>query len=195
MEVRYDLNGFPVVLMDTAGLREDAADIVEEEGVKRAINAAKEADIVIFMRDPNDHCSSHLHDFSVQDNDSQIKLSVVNKIDTVQGQVDLPEDIIGVSGLTGQGMEEFLEKLSVIVQDLCQSGQDCPALTRERHRHHLKRAVQYLDEYLDEEENGTDLVICAHYLRKAVREIGFVSGKVSSDQILDVIFADFCIGK
>ena len=58
-----------------------------------------------------------------------------------------------------------------------------------------QRAIDHLEEYLSQEIEGADLVICAHQLRKAVREIGFVSGRVSSNQILDVIFADFCIGK
>ena len=55
--------------------------------------------------------------------------------------------------------------------------------------------IDFIQEYLEQENSGSDLVICAHYLRKAVREIGHVSGKVSSEKILDVIFADFCIGK
>ena len=94
-------------------------------------------------------------------------------------------------------MDKFLGELLKIVESLCQtqSGQNCPGLTRERHRLHLQKAVDYLNQYLIEESQGSDLVICAHHLRKAVREIGFVSGKVSSDRILDVIFADFCIGK
>ena len=55
--------------------------------------------------------------------------------------------------------------------------------------------IEFIENYLEQENSGADLVICAHYLRKAVREIGLVSGKVSSEKILDVIFADFCIGK
>ena len=94
-------------------------------------------------------------------------------------------------------MDKFLGELLKIVETLCQtqSGQNCPGLTRERHRLHLQKAVDYLNQYLIEESQGSDLVICAHHLRKAVREIGFVSGKVSSDKILDVIISDFCIGK
>ena len=83
-----------------------------------------------------------------------------------------------------------------ITQDCqTQSGQNCPGLTRERNRLHLQKDVDYLNQYLIKESQWSDLVIFAHHLRKAVREIGFVSGKVSSDRILDVIFADFCIGK
>jgi tRNA U34 5-carboxymethylaminomethyl modifying GTPase MnmE/TrmE len=59
----------------------------------------------------------------------------------------------------------------------------------------LQKAVDYLNQYLIEESQESDLAICAHHLRKAMREIGFVSGKVSSDRILDVIFADFRVGK
>ena len=102
-----------------------------------------------------------------------------------------------VSSLSGQGIHEFLEVLTKEVKHLCetQSGQDCPGLTRERHRLHLAQAIEHLNQYLKEESQGSDLVICAHYLRKAARVIGLVSGKVTSEKILDVIFADFCIGK
>ena len=118
-------------------------------------------------------------------------------MDTMKDKLTFSESQFGISGLTGQGMEEFTQKLFEEVKLLCetQSGQDCPGITRERHRYHLQKAIEYLQQYLIDEESGADLVICAHQLRKAVREIGFVSGKVSSEQILDVIFADFCIGK
>ena len=59
----------------------------------------------------------------------------------------------------------------------------------------LQKALEYLNEYLEMESGESDIVICAHQLRKAIREIGFITGKVSSDKILDVIFSDFCIGK
>ena len=60
----------------------------------------------------------------------------------------------------------------------------------------MQRSLEHLDSYLELESEGSgDLVVCAQQLRKAIREIGFVTGKVSSEKILDVIFADFCIGK
>jgi tRNA modification GTPase len=55
--------------------------------------------------------------------------------------------------------------------------------------------MEHLDSYLEMESADSDVVVCAHQLRKAIREIGFISGKVSSDKILDVVFSDFCIGK
>lgn len=191
-----------MIISDTAGLREDSSDIVEKEGIKRAVNAAKSADILVFVQDAttrdNHETIDNLNDFGIEDDDinpDQVKLNLVNKID-LSNQV-LDPSSIGVSGLTGQGMDKFLDELLKIAENLCQtqSGQNCPALTRERHRLHLQKAVEYLEQYMIEESTGSDLVICAHHLRKAVREIGLVSGKVSSDRILDVIFADFCIGK
>jgi len=59
----------------------------------------------------------------------------------------------------------------------------------------LQKSMEYLVAYLESESRESDIVICAHQLRQAIREIGFITGKVSSDKILDVVFSDFCIGK
>jgi tRNA modification GTPase len=197
------LKGYPVVLSDTAGLREETQDTVEQEGVVRAIKAANQADILVFVQDAGsiETSSVSMQDFGLEDT-GQVCLTVLNKIDLVKQESESNQlqeaSIIRLSGKTGQGIDDFLETLCVHVEKLCrQTGhQECPGITRDRHKLHLQKAVRHLGQYLDEEILGSDLVICAHQLRKAVREIGHISGgKVSSEKILDVIFADFCIGK
>lgn len=196
VETRFDLDGYPMIISDTAGLREETSDIVETEGVKRAIKAANQADVLVLVQEANEDIieNTDLEEFGLE-NKGQVILKIVNKVDLSAKK--LQNGFLGVSGKTGQGMDRFLDELLKNVKHLCEtsSGEDCPGLTRERHRLHLSNALKYLEQYLKEEETGADLVICAHHLRKAVREIGLVSGKVSSDKILDVIFADFCIGK
>lgn len=199
VETRFDLKGYPVIISDTAGIREQTSDVIEKEGITRAIEAANHADIIVLVQDATAEPKAaklDLAHFGLKDT-GQVKLKVINKVD-LNDQV-LDETSLKISSKSGQGMDEFLSRLLEIVRDLCHTqsgGQDCPGLTRERHRLHLAKAVKFLEDYLEDEAKETaDLVICAHHLRKAVREIGMVSGKVSSDQILDVIFADFCIGK
>ena len=196
IETRLDLEGYPIVIADTAGLRSEVQDIVEEEGVKRAVNAANEADVIVFVQDYSSADRVNFETFGLENN-GQTCVHLVNKVDLLPLSVNLSADnSIGISGLTGQGVDKFLDELLAIVKELCRSSQtDSPGLTRERHRLHLQKAMECLEEYLDMDQEGEDLVISAHQLRKSVREIGCVSGQVSSDQILDVIFADFCIGK
>lgn len=193
IETRLDLHGYPIVILDTAGLRSNVQDVVEEEGVKRAVETANDADILVFLKDSLEE-RVNFETFGLE-NTGQVCLQLINKSDLLPPDTDF-KDYLAISALNGQGMDAFLEALLKEVQNLCGTAViDSPGLTRQRHRLHLQRAINHLEEYLSQEVVGADLVICAHQLRKAVREIGFVSGRVSSDQILDVIFADFCIGK
>ena len=189
-------------LAHCAGLREETNDIVEEEGVKRAINTGNAADILILVQDANNGNNKTENNFDLKEygleDIGQIKLNLMNKIDlNTNSEISRYSSAYGVSGLTGQGLDEFLDVLTDHVKELCEtkSGENCPGLTRDRHKFHLSKAIDFIEDYLEQENSGAYLVICAHYLRKAVQEIGLVSVKVSSEKILDVIFADFCIGK
>ncbi len=192
-------------MSDTAGIRENTDDIVEKEGVQRAISAANNADILVLVEDASsvkdtiEFDEAKLRDFGLEDN-GQEKIVVLNKSDLVNNSDTVKtgsDSAILLSGKTGQGMDSFLERLRDRVGQLCETSSigECPGLTRARHRTHLSKAVNCLEQYLEDESNGLDHVICAHHLRKSLREIGFITGKVSSEKILDVIFADFCIGK
>ncbi len=200
---QIDLGGYPVILSDTAGIRENTNDIVEKEGVHRAITAANNADILVLVEDASnvedtiEFNEAKLRDFGLEDN-GQEKIVILNKSDLVNDKPTTGSDnAILLSGKTGRGMDSFLERLRDRVGQLCETSSigECPGLTRARHRTHLSKAVNCLEQYLEDESNGLDHVICAHHLRKSLREIGFITGKVSSEKILDVIFADFCIGK
>ena len=87
--------------------------------------------------------------------------------------------------------------LTSIVSDLCQtSGGESASLTRARHATHLRSAAAHLSDYLEGGGcEGEDAAIAAQHLRRALNEVGAIGGKVAVERILDVIFADFCIGK
>ena len=153
MNKKCYFSNYFIYILDTAGLRLNPNDIVEEEGVKRAINAANSADIIIFVQDVTHEFSEmKMEEFGLEDT-GQIKLNLVNKIDILEDNSvnNLSSDINGskVSGLTGQGLDQFLNLLTENVQKLCetQSGQNCPGLTRERHKLHLSKAIEFIQEW------------------------------------------------
>lgn len=186
LELPYDLRGLPVVLLDTAGLRE-TEDPVERIGVERARQRADRADIrIVMFDDPH-----HAHAFSARTGD----IVVLNKCDLHTGALsEIPEkEILRLSCLTGEGIERLLEKLEGQARALLPA--DGAALvTRERHRKELETADAALQRLFDTSE-VSDLGQRAEELRIATRAIGRIIGAVDVDTVLDRIFADFCIGK
>jgi tRNA modification GTPase len=177
IEVRMELNGLPVTLLDTAGLRE-TDDHVEGIGIQRARERAEAADLRLFLRSEGEEL-----DFTPLPND----IIRAAKADTL----DDPENAI--SGKTGYGVTELVseitEKLSV------QSGRSGVA-TRERHRIAMKRASENLDSGRAILALGPDHYdIGAEELRSAIRALDSIVGHVDVENLLDEIFSSFCIGK
>ncbi len=185
IEVAIDLQGYPVVLADTAGLRE-SGDAVEQEGLRRAVQRAEEAEIRLFVFEaarPADARGAAAWP-------GLDTLLVANKIDlTAAPERDLPSTIFPVSALTGEGIDVLLSALGERVAESYRI--EAPVLTRARHRQALEEAAASLRRSL-----------CAHLpelraedLRLALRSVGHITGSVDVEDLLDVIFRDFCIGK
>ncbi|MDP9196431.1 MAG: tRNA uridine-5-carboxymethylaminomethyl(34) synthesis GTPase MnmE [Pseudomonadota bacterium] len=187
IEVHLDLGGFPVIMADTAGLRE-SGDTIEGEGIRRALARAGQADLKLAVFDvamPLDEATLALVDGNT--------LPVLNKTDAVQNQ--LPRTVSGqpafpVSVQTGEGMATLLKILEKAVAARLE-GQGGPPLTRTRHRAALEDCVAALaragEARLPE--------LAAEDLRLAVRHIGRITGHADVEEVLDIIFRDFCIGK
>ncbi|XP_077988620.1 5-taurinomethyluridine-[tRNA] synthase subunit GTPB3, mitochondrial-like [Glandiceps talaboti] len=232
VETAVNIGGFPVLLSDTAGLR-DTQDVVEQEGVRRAVQRAQQADITIFAIDVNslkpgqvtnqileniNQLKNGVTEAMESNDDNKFKMAdrdeenlqsewkddiivVLNKIDALKSKnhktVLLEEttktnNVCVISCLHGDNFEGFLEMLKDKVKQMCASpSTGSPSLTQARHRNHLRKCLQSLSQFSEHE----DLVIVAEYLRIALREIGKITGKVGAEEILDVIFKDFCIGK
>jgi tRNA modification GTPase len=183
IEVHLDLGGYPVILADTAGLRETEQGI-EAEGIKRAHALAARADLKIALFDGT--CEAP-DDATMQMVDNHT-LTVISKAD--QGVV-LPVDGYPVSVVTGQGMEDFLKALTSRVRDTLAGDRDTPPLTRQRHRAALEEAFLALQRTLK-----ADLPeLAAEDMRLALRALGRITGRVHVEELLDKIFRDFCIGK
>ncbi|MEP5718788.1 MAG: GTPase, partial [Alphaproteobacteria bacterium] len=195
IEVHLDLGGVPVIVADTAGLR-DSTDAVEREGVRRAAARADWADLKLIVLDRADWPDVP-DDLRALAGDGRA-LVLVNKADLapVDGVGDLDgAPVVVLSARTGAGVDGFLACLTEAVRGLALAGAGAaPGPTRARHRHALEEARTALAQALDGwSTRGPELV--AEDLRLAARAIGRITGRVDVEDLLDVIFADFCIGK
>jgi tRNA modification GTPase len=184
IEVHLDLSGYPVTLLDTAGIRE-TDDPVEREGVVRAKARAAAADLVLWVVDAAADEAASIPAANV--------IVVRNKIDLIgqRGSAQTSGKRFEVSSTTGEGLEPLLKALAVFAADYLGSRE--PALvTRERQRLLLQEACDALGRAIAE---GSREDIFAEELRLAARALGRLTGRVDVEDILDVIFRDFCIGK
>jgi tRNA modification GTPase len=184
IEVRLDIAGYPVIVADTAGLREVTEEI-EAEGVKRALARAASADIVLLVLDG-----------SARDPFGGIAPETIEAANIVawnKSDLAWPEPRLGiaVSAQNGAGIEELLNSVAALVRAKLEQGRDSPPLTRARHRHALVDAAIALQRATDSHEPE----LMAEDLRLALRALGRITGRVDIEELLDVIFRDFCIGK
>ncbi len=192
LEVHLDLAGYPVTLLDTAGLRE-ADDVVEAEGVRRARSRAECADLRLIMVDgavwPElDPATMALIDDAAVILINKCDLAVLPNPIELGGRAALP-----VSCLTGEGITALLEALAERAAGLLASGNE-PLLTRARHRAALQGAAEALARFSAAPEH-TELALLTEDLRLATRALGRITGEVAVEEVLDRIFSQFCIGK
>ncbi|PHK94811.1 tRNA uridine-5-carboxymethylaminomethyl(34) synthesis GTPase MnmE [Pseudoroseomonas rhizosphaerae] len=185
VEVRLELAGVPVWLADTAGLR-DTPDEIEAEGVRRARRRAEEADLVIavFAADqPPDEATLALLGPGV--------LAVANKTDLAAAPAEIGGlEPIGLSVRSGAGMEALRRALETAAAERAGLSEEA-RLTRPRHRAALGEAVNWLEEAA----RAPLPELAAEALRAALRALGRLTGRVGVEEVLDVVFGDFCIGK
>ncbi|MGO4851758.1 tRNA uridine-5-carboxymethylaminomethyl(34) synthesis GTPase MnmE [Phaeovulum sp. W22_SRMD_FR3] len=177
IEVRMDLGGLPVTVLDTAGLRE-TTDVVEGIGIERALERAAAADLRVFLLDGE-----------------EVPLIAPLPGDlVVQGKADLGSAAgLAVSGKTGAGVDRLVAEISGILSGRAASA---GVLTRERHRDAVTRAIEAMESARKEVEEGPDRVeMAAEELRRAARALAALVGRVDVEHLLDEIFASFCIGK
>jgi len=188
IEVHLDLGGYPVTLLDTAGIRE-TQDPVEVEGVRRARERAAAADLVLWMTDAT----------AGEGDSGQAEAAKVwhirNKIDLLGAEHAAGQSgqTLAISALTGAGLPELIAALASYAEAAL-AGADTSLVTRERHRVALRKVVEALDRALAEGPRGREDIV-AEELRLAARELGRLTGRVDVEDVLDVIFRDFCIGK
>jgi tRNA modification GTPase len=186
IEVRLDLGGFPVVVADTAGLRE-AGDAIEEEGVRRALARARAAELVVLILDGTTKDRPAL----APDVAERLCLTVWNKRDLAKHSAGAGE--VNISAKTGEGIDQLVEALTAKAAEIADAQSEAPPLTRARHREALVEAEAGLRRALTAPDDHTELM--AEDVRLALRALGRITGRVDVEELLDVIFRDFCIGK
>tara|TARA_X000001036_G_C20538884_1_gene749404 strand:- start:13 stop:1035 length:1023 start_codon:yes stop_codon:yes gene_type:complete len=190
IEVHLDIGGYPVILSDTAGLRpeqlgESGHDALESEGIKRALTRAREADIVLLLFDGSAQ-DIDPHSLNLID---ERALLVFNKMD--EAGADAPMDgALSISVKQSLGFDTLLSALLDKIKALMIS-REAPSLTRARHRQNVEAALEALERSL----NAPLPELMAEDVRLAIRHIGKITGRVDVEDLLDVIFNDFCIGK
>ena len=184
LEVYLDIAGFPVVLSDTAGLREAAGD-VEREGMRRALLAAKNADLILALEALD--CPIAIDMTGL---DPEKVLRVGSKADLVAKRPD--SYVCCISVRTRDGMEALLAEIEERVG--AAAGRRSGALpNRQRHREYLLGCVSHLQAAID--GTGVPLEVRAEELRRAADMLGRLTGHVDVEDLLDVIFKEFCVGK
>ena len=176
LEVRLNLKGYPVVLSDTAGLRE-ARDPIEAEGVRRAEARARAADLRLLVLDG---AESNRTDPWVGD------IEVLSKADLVHER----SDGLWISAKTGEGLAQLIDLLAKHAEQRMDVA-EAPALSRARHRLAIEKGERHLRDAIA----ASAPELAAEHLRVALREIGRITGRVDLDELLDVVFRDFCLGK
>jgi tRNA modification GTPase len=189
IEVHLDLGGYPLTIADTAGLRE-STDAVELEGVRRARRRAEDADLRLAVFDAEAWPKADAATAALVDTDT---LVVVNKADLVQPAPPLTlrgRPAAPISALRGDGIDGLLADLGTALGERWESAPR-PAPTRARHR----AAVGDCQAALTRALAASSPELAAEDLRLAARALGRITGRVEVEDLLDVIFADFCIGK
>ena len=194
IEVHLDLDGYPVTLIDTAGIR-DTQDPVEQEGVRRARERARTADLVLWLVDANDAIEPALDGV---ENHAPV-WTVRNKIDLApnfsRGETADPElraHAFDISASRGDGVTELVAALISYAENFF-GALESGIVSRARHRTLLLETCDALTKAAQVAEIGDELL--AEELRIAVHSLGRLTGRVDVEDILDVIFRDFCIGK
>ena len=185
VEVQLSLAGFPVVISDTAGLRE-AVDAIEAEGVRRALDRAEHADLRIGVADARS--DEELKDLQGRLIDGD--LLVLNKLDLAPRSDR--DGAYGLSAKSGQGVDKLEARIEEIVRDRL-SVREMPALSRVRHRRAVESALEALVRCRD--NLGESPELAGEDGRLAVRALESLTGRVDVEDILDRVFSQFCIGK
>lgn len=174
IEVRMDLHGLPVTVLDTAGLRK-AEDAVERIGVERAIARAEAADLRVFL---------------ISEDGLPEGLTPRDEDIVLRGKADAGG---GVSGKTGAGVSDLVERITAVLETRASGA---AIVTRERHRLALLRAVEALESARFEVSSGGERAdLAAEEMRRAIRALDSLVGRIDVEHLLGEIFASFCIGK
>jgi len=191
IETHLNIDGYPVIISDTAGIR-DSKDEIEKKGIKLSLNRAEEADLKLIVVDAiNLKFTDVLKDLLDEN-----AILVVNKSDLLKKDIDSEIKKINhvlISIKENENIEELILKIKNNLKNKFITSDDI-LITRERHRQHLQQCLDHLNNF-NKKKEVEDFDKAAEDLRLATRHLGMIVGKVDVEEILGSIFNDFCIGK
>tara|TARA_B100000575_G_scaffold165270_1_gene132119 strand:+ start:3758 stop:5089 length:1332 start_codon:yes stop_codon:yes gene_type:complete len=191
VETHLNIDGYPVIISDTAGIR-DSKNEIEKKGIKLALKRAEKADLKLVVVDAKSiDLSPFLNDLLKKN-----AILVVNKSDLIKNKLDQDVskfDHVLISLKNNLNIDKLILKIKNNLKNRFISEEDI-LITRERHRQHLVQCVEHLKNFLHKNDKK-DFDKAAEDLRLATRHLGMIVGKVDVEEILGSIFNDFCIGK
>lgn len=217
IEGHLDIGGYPIIIQDTAGIRDHSIDEIEQIGIKKAKEILKASDIKIIMYDSSvDYSTYNWQEDPFYSFIDQNSIVVFNKADVIFNESDVipakagiqkinrildprfrgddseghSRYVIPISAKTGQNVDQLLEAIHKIAERIANPSEN-PQITRERHRMQLSNALESLSSF----NIDNDLVLAAEDLRMTIRYLSNITGAITVDEILGEIFSTFCIGK
>ena len=191
IETHLNIDGYPVIISDTAGIR-DSQDEIEKKGIKLSLNRAEEADLKLVVVDAKSIDFTDVLKGLLDEN----AILVINKSDLLEKDID-PEikktNHVLISIKENKNIEELILKIKNNLKNKFLTSDDI-LITRERHRQHLQQCLDHLNNF-NQKKEIEDFDKAAEDLRLATRHLGMIVGKVDVEEILGSIFNDFCIGK
>ena len=191
IETHLNIDGYPVIISDTAGIR-DSKDEIEKKGIKLSLNRAEEADLKLVVVDAKSLDFTDVLKGLLDEN----AILVINKSDLLEKDID-PEikktNHVLISIKENKNIEELILKIKNNLKNKFITSDDI-LITRERHRQHLQQCLDHLNNF-NQKKEIEDFDKAAEDLRLATRHLGMIVGKVDVEEILGSIFNDFCIGK
>ena len=191
IETHLNIDGYPVIISDTAGIR-DSQDEIEKKGIKLSLKRAEEADLKLVVVDAKSLDFTGVLKGLLDEN----AILVINKSDLLEKDID-PEikktNHVLISIKENKNIEELILKIKNNLKNKFLTSDDI-LITRERHRQHLQQCLDHLNNF-NQKKEIEDFDKAAEDLRLATRHLGMIVGKVDVEEILGSIFNDFCIGK
>ncbi|XP_032665329.1 tRNA modification GTPase GTPBP3, mitochondrial [Odontomachus brunneus] len=214
IELSANISGYPVLIADTAGITDNTEDIVEVEGVRRARKHVVNADFVVVVVDASrfaasdatygDYIREYLSSLGIHELLTKMGkrrfIVIMNKTDLLREEdKERLSDVeaVLISCKIEDGFQGLLRSLTDRFRDICGNpSTESPTISQARHRNHLTQCLKHLQNYFELcATKQYDVAIAAEEIHKAMRELGRITGHVSTDEILDIIFKNFCIGK
>ncbi|XP_034177914.2 tRNA modification GTPase MnmE isoform X1 [Osmia lignaria lignaria] len=205
IELTANICGYPMILSDTAGIRNDPENEIEVEGIRKARECSKRADFVMCVISANNGLKYSFEEFlenykNIMGVEKEKILIVLNKVDLLEKEEIVKwksQNVVPISCKTQEGLKELIEALGKCFEEICgDPSTENPVISHARYRNHLSHVIKYLEKYLKRTKlPNYDMAISLQDIRGAAREFGKITGSISNEEILDVIFQNFCIGK